>query len=81
MSVVGFDDDEAASLVTPPLTTVRVPVEDMGRQGGPTVDDPGAGCRIEPFPRLPDSPSAGIDHAPVERHGTDDVDPARAAQY
>jgi DNA-binding LacI/PurR family transcriptional regulator len=32
LSVVGFDDEEAASLVTPPLTTVRVPVTDIGRQ-------------------------------------------------
>ena len=32
LSVVGFDDVEAASLVTPALTTVRTPVVEMGRQ-------------------------------------------------
>jgi DNA-binding LacI/PurR family transcriptional regulator len=32
LSVVGFDDDEAAALVTPALTTVRIPVLEMGRQ-------------------------------------------------
>lgn len=32
LSVVGFDDEESASLVTPPLTTVRVPAADIGRQ-------------------------------------------------
>lgn len=32
LSVVGFDDVEFASLVTPPLTTVRVPLREMGRQ-------------------------------------------------
>lgn len=31
LSVVGFDDVAAASLVTPALTTVRQPLEDMGR--------------------------------------------------
>ena len=32
LSVVGFDDIDAASLVTPALTTVRVPTVQMGRQ-------------------------------------------------
>lgn len=32
LSVVGFDDVGAAALVTPPLTTVRVPLRDLGRQ-------------------------------------------------
>ena len=31
MSVVGFDDSEEAVLVTPPLTTVRQPLQEMGR--------------------------------------------------
>jgi len=31
MSVVGFDDVAIASLVTPPLTTVRQPLTEMGR--------------------------------------------------
>jgi LacI family transcriptional regulator len=30
--VVGFDDTEIASLLTPPLTTVRTPMADIGRQ-------------------------------------------------
>jgi DNA-binding LacI/PurR family transcriptional regulator len=30
--VVGFDDNDAARYSVPPLTTVRQPVEDLGRQ-------------------------------------------------
>ncbi len=32
LSIVGFDDMEASAMVTPPLTTVRVPVAAIGRQ-------------------------------------------------
>jgi DNA-binding LacI/PurR family transcriptional regulator len=32
LSVVGFDDVEPASLVTPSLTTIRVPTFEVGRQ-------------------------------------------------
>ncbi|MEZ4707748.1 MAG: LacI family DNA-binding transcriptional regulator [Caldilineaceae bacterium] len=32
LSVVGFDDIRAASYVTPPLTTVRQPLQEMGRR-------------------------------------------------
>jgi LacI family transcriptional regulator len=31
VSVVGFDDSEAARLLSPPLTTVRQPLCEMGR--------------------------------------------------
>jgi LacI family transcriptional regulator len=31
LSVVGFDDVEVSSLLVPPLTTVRQPLEEMGR--------------------------------------------------
>ena len=30
VSIVGFDDQEEASLVTPPLTTIRQPAEEIG---------------------------------------------------
>jgi len=30
VSIVGFDDDEVASMAEPPLTTVRVPTEEIG---------------------------------------------------
>ncbi len=60
LSVVGFDDVDSASLVTPPLSTVRVPVREMGRQavrqlivylkGGRVVR--GRGCRIRLIPEL-----------------------------
>jgi LacI family transcriptional regulator len=33
ISVVGFDDAQAASLVTPALTTVRQPLRELGRHG------------------------------------------------
>jgi LacI family repressor for deo operon, udp, cdd, tsx, nupC, and nupG len=32
LSVVGFDDEDFASLVSPPLTTAHVPLHEMGRQ-------------------------------------------------
>lgn len=32
MSVIGFDDIEAASYITPPLTTIRQPLEEMGQR-------------------------------------------------
>jgi LacI family transcriptional regulator len=32
LSVVGFDDADFASLVLPPLTTIRTPTVDIGRQ-------------------------------------------------
>lgn len=31
VAVVGFDDSEIASTATPPLTTIRQPIEDLGR--------------------------------------------------
>jgi LacI family transcriptional regulator len=34
MSVTGFDDMEAASILVPPLTTVRVPMDEIGRTAG-----------------------------------------------
>ncbi|HHX67122.1 MAG TPA: substrate-binding domain-containing protein, partial [Gallicola sp.] len=30
ISVVGFDDNEVAKVISPPLTTIRVPVFEMG---------------------------------------------------
>lgn len=31
LSIVGFDDSEQATIITPPLTTVRQPLEELGR--------------------------------------------------
>ena len=60
LSVVGFDDDEFASLVTPPLTTARVPLHEMGQEavrqlmiqllGGPISQR--AGCVMRLVPEL-----------------------------
>mgnify|MGYP005831829963 CR=1 FL=1 len=33
MSFIGFDDMPFGNLLTPPLTAVRQPVEQLGRQG------------------------------------------------
>ena len=33
LSVVGFDDSERTRIVSPPLTSVRQPLEEMGRMG------------------------------------------------
>jgi LacI family transcriptional regulator len=32
LSVIGFDDGDVASMVTPPLTTIRVPQDEMGQR-------------------------------------------------
>jgi DNA-binding LacI/PurR family transcriptional regulator len=32
VAVVGFDDDPIAQLASPPLTSVRQPIEEMGRE-------------------------------------------------
>jgi DNA-binding LacI/PurR family transcriptional regulator len=60
LSVTGFDDVDFASFVTPPLTTVRVPIQEMGRQavrqlmiqvkgGTPTKS---RGCHVRLLPEL-----------------------------
>ena len=33
MSLIGFDDSSFNTLLTPPLTAIRQPVEQLGRQG------------------------------------------------
>lgn len=62
LSVIGFDDQESAGMVTPALTTVRVPMTAMGRravrelmiqlqshrQGGEFVAEGGAVIRLLP---------------------------------
>lgn len=58
LSVVGFDDEDFAAMVTPPLTTVRVPLQEMGRQavrqlmipmlGGPVPARRGVVVRLAP---------------------------------
>jgi LacI family transcriptional regulator len=60
LSVIGFDDEDAAAVVTPALTTMRVPMAEMGRQavrqlmiqiqGGPTPRT--RGCRVRLAPEL-----------------------------
>ena len=46
LSIVGFDDIPEASYVTPPLTTVRQPMLDMGRMSGELLMDSIAGSAI-----------------------------------
>lgn len=47
LSVVGFDDTEVARLLSPPLTTVRQPLREMGRVGLLTALRLAAGERLE----------------------------------
>ena len=60
LSIVGFDDVDSASLITPALTTVRVPVQEMGRRAvcelmmkmkRRTPAQP-FGCRVRLVPQL-----------------------------
>jgi DNA-binding LacI/PurR family transcriptional regulator len=70
LSVIGFDDVEAAQLVTPPLTTIRVHAEEYGRRAArdlvsqlPHWDEASArrekGCRINVAPTLIQRASTG----------------------
>ena len=60
LSVVGFDDEDIAHLFTPPLTTVRVPTFQMGRQAVHLMMlrqqmggiKPGEGCSMRLTPTL-----------------------------
>lgn len=48
ISVIGIDDIEMASYVTPMLTTVHIPINELGRQAAKTLID-----RIEKGHSLP----------------------------
>jgi len=50
LSVVGMDDIELASLADPPLTTVRVRKEEMGRRAAEALLQRMHGRRVEPGP-------------------------------
>ena len=47
LSVVGFDDVEAAEIVTPMLTTIRQPLAEMGRMAVSLLERLIEGQRIE----------------------------------
>ncbi len=53
MSVVGFDDIAAAQYVDPPLTTIRVPMREMGMLGMKQLLCAFNGEQIEPLNELP----------------------------
>jgi DNA-binding LacI/PurR family transcriptional regulator len=60
LSVIGFDDIETSALVTPPLTTIRVPQYEIGRRAvkellitlGNGNSEPGFQCRMRLSPKL-----------------------------
>lgn len=47
LAIVGFDDIPLASLVTPPLTTCQVPLNDLGRQATRLLLDHINGCKAD----------------------------------
>jgi LacI family transcriptional regulator len=47
LSVVGFDDVEAAEIVTPMLTTIRQPLAEMGRMAVSLLERLVEGQRLE----------------------------------
>jgi DNA-binding LacI/PurR family transcriptional regulator len=53
LSIVGWDDVTYASLVTPPLTTVRVPRHELGRAAASTLLDLMAGRAAGQLAPLP----------------------------
>lgn len=53
LSVVGFDDIEMAAAVTPALSTVRLPSDDIGRCAGRRLLDRLAGHEVPVSERLP----------------------------
>ncbi|SRR5579871_288260 len=52
LSVVGMDDIELASITSPPLTTVRVHKEDMGREAARRLLDLIHGRDVDPTPLI-----------------------------
>ena len=71
LSVVGFDDLPAARWVSPPLTTIRQPLADMGRVAAEMLGSliegiplhRAAAAAARPHPLTPPGPRAGdLDH-------------------
>jgi DNA-binding LacI/PurR family transcriptional regulator len=53
VALAGFDDTELARYTDPPLTTVRQPIVDMGRQLARQLLRLAAGDEVEPALMLP----------------------------
>jgi DNA-binding LacI/PurR family transcriptional regulator len=53
VSVVGFDDSRLSAFLTPPLTTVRAPTEDVGRTAAQLLFDVLSGEDVVPVTLLP----------------------------
>ncbi|WBB55257.1 LacI family DNA-binding transcriptional regulator [Verrucosispora sp. WMMD573] len=53
VAVIGFDDIETAAYTDPPLTTVRQPIVELGRQGTRLLLRLAAGDQVEPALILP----------------------------
>jgi LacI family transcriptional regulator len=52
LSVIGYDDSPLASQLWPALTTIRLPVRDLGRQAASMLlasDPPARGARPSPI--------------------------------
>jgi len=65
VSLIGFDDQDAARYLTPPLTTVRQPLEELGRLAASRLLEDIRGERKGGRPRLP--PLALVSRASVKR--------------
>lgn len=65
VSLVGFDDQPAARHLTPPLSTVRQPLEELGRLAADRLLDDIRGERQRGRPKLP--PLALVSRASVQR--------------
>jgi LacI family transcriptional regulator len=53
LSITGFDDIEVSSQLDPPLTTISVPVEEIGRSAADHLVNAIAGCPIPAVNELP----------------------------
>jgi hypothetical protein len=67
LSVVGFDDTEEASLVTPALTTVRQPLAEMGRMAVKPAPPPARRAAVRGPPRRAgnEADRAGVNRGPA----------------
>ncbi|MCC6212132.1 MAG: substrate-binding domain-containing protein [Burkholderiales bacterium] len=65
LSVIGFDDIDMASGVTPALTTIRVPAAEMGRRAAARMLERIAGREIERAEELPASLVVRASSGPV----------------
>ena len=73
VSVVGFDDIQSAAYISPPLTTVRQPLQKMGELAARTLLDRIEG-RLKYIPEIAVEPEWVLRRSTARPHRRDDGD-------